>query len=525
MKRNGNREKDIYNILPKILFISCAIQPSQLVASGAKIALSLIASLNSNYLNPLKSAQCFFTICLRQFYYLALSYESLPIFVHHSGPPSNEGSDFYFSFGTNRSLTKLQLFISTPESHDVDFTIETFLGVVSKRVSAQQQLKVDLQADVLVTSSTERNKGIRLKSNDGTSNLVVIGVYSHPVSFETFTAFPVIQYSSYVYFAISIFAVAGRFKSSILLTGAKNITNVTITPTQDVDIPSDLRVNGCPPLLRKGLSCSFFLNEKETFYFTNFLDLTGTKIVSDQPLSVFSGHECAHVPLQQGNCEPLVEQIPPVITWGRTFLVDSLAGRLSGEYYKVVTAEKNTTFQVYCTQYGTSMWSKKNSVELEMEGTGYEFFIPENNTCSFKADKPILLVVLPPSEHFMNSIKKDGAFISIVPPIEQYSNNYTFSTFSDVGHVSIMVPSQYCINSSCGVIVNGTTISSSFLPVYCTNYSVCGYITTYRLPCGRHMIDYHQSFERAKFGLFYYTFAASWGYGIVPGMRLSQLSG
>ena len=449
--------------------------------------------------------------------------------IVHSGPPSNEGPDFFFSFGTNRSLnTELQLFISTPESYDVDFTIETVSGVVAERVSAQQQLRVDLPTGVLVTSNTDRNKGVRLRSSDGTSKLVVIGVYSHPLSFVTFTVFPVIQYSSYVYFAISIYADGYLYNSSILLTGAKSSTIVTITPTQDIDIPSDLRDNGCPPLLRKGQSCSFSLNEKETFYITNHLDLTGTKIVSDHPLSVFSGHECARVPIGAGNCEPLVEQIPPVITWGRTFLVDSLAGRLSGEYYKVVTAENHTTFQVHCSQYGTSMWSKTFSVELEREGTGYNFSVPENNTCSFKADKPILLVVLPPNEYFMNitnddELKMDGTFISIVPPIEQYSNNYTFSTFSDVGHVSIVVPSQYCVNSSCGVIVNGTAISSSFLPVYCPGFTVCGYVTTYRLPFGTHTIDYHQSFGSAKFGLFYYMFAKRWGYGLVPGMRLKEL--
>ena len=45
-------------------------------------------------------------------------------------------------------------------------------------------------------------------------------------------------------------------------------------------------------------------------------DLTGTRITSSKPLSVFSGSDCVSVPQNIGHCNHLVEQVPLTVTWG-----------------------------------------------------------------------------------------------------------------------------------------------------------------------------------------------------------------
>ena len=47
-----------------------------------------------------------------------------------------------------------------------------------------------------------------------------------------------------------------------------------------------------------------------------YLDLSGTKIVSNYPLTVIGGHQCATVPVLYFYCDPIATQVPPTINWG-----------------------------------------------------------------------------------------------------------------------------------------------------------------------------------------------------------------
>lgn len=50
-------------------------------------------------------------------------------------------------------------------------------------------------------------------------------------------------------------------------------------------------------------------------------DITGTYIEAELPVAVFSGHECAAVPIERPACDHLEEQLFPLATWGRTYAV------------------------------------------------------------------------------------------------------------------------------------------------------------------------------------------------------------
>jgi hypothetical protein len=50
-------------------------------------------------------------------------------------------------------------------------------------------------------------------------------------------------------------------------------------------------------------------------------DLTGTRIMSDQPVAVFGGHACSFVPYNKWACDHLETQMFPLETWGQNVLV------------------------------------------------------------------------------------------------------------------------------------------------------------------------------------------------------------
>jgi len=64
----------------------------------------------------------------------------------------------------------------------------------------------------------------------------------------------------------------------------------------------------------------------------NEYDLTGTFINSSQPIAVYGGHSCAHVPSRKDQfvvpyCDHIVEQIPPVAELGRIHVVPPIVHR------------------------------------------------------------------------------------------------------------------------------------------------------------------------------------------------------
>jgi len=50
-------------------------------------------------------------------------------------------------------------------------------------------------------------------------------------------------------------------------------------------------------------------------------DFTGTRITAGQPVAVFSGHSCTFVPYNRWACDHLEEQMFPLETWGKEYVV------------------------------------------------------------------------------------------------------------------------------------------------------------------------------------------------------------
>ena len=190
---------------------------------------------------------------------------------------------------------------------------------------------------------------------------------------------------------------------------------VTVTPVVDVE--------ECPGsrACAAGETCMFTLQSLEVLRLCSHYNLTGTKIVSTRPLAVFSGHDCVQV--GSGNCEFLIEQIPPFVTWGKTFLVGPLQGRSTGEMYNIILAEENTKASVYCTsQHDSSNWN----FELTREGSAHTFSVGSTPMCSIRADKPVMVMLLALND------PTDGAFMSLIPPVEQLTDTATI-----FGNISI----------------------------------------------------------------------------------------
>ena len=378
-----------------------------------------------------------------------------------------------------------------------------------------------------MVDNTVRHKGVWVRATDASNELTVHGMNNASVTADGFVALPCYDYKiqNYTYYAVSTHFNRSLEEtiSQVLLVGCEDDTELTITTTQTIEIPSDLvRGSNSPLNLSSGGSYTVTLNRLQTFLFHSTLDLTGSKVTSNKPIAFFSGHECADVPVGVAACDHLVEQLPPTITWGRQFLVVSSLGKTAGEQYKLITSTTTTRVVCYCyTSTGGSV-SQTFLTTLSGSGRSYEFHIAQNMFCSIQASSPILLVQFAIGAAHEPSNNGDP-FMMMIPPVEQYRNNYTFVTQSGFQNaITVTVASDFWDTGN--VILNGNSLSSAtWTRIYCSTQTVCGYGTRVTLSVGRNFI-YHRD-PTAKLGTFVYGFLRVVSYGYPAGMQLAPISG
>ena len=111
----------------------------------------------------------------------------------------------------------------------------------------------------------------------------------------------------------------------------------------------------------------------------------------------------------------------------------------------------------------------------------------------------------------------------MIPPVEQYRNNYTFVVQSGFENaITVTVASEF-FNSE-DIVLNGNSLSgANWTEVYCSTQTVCTYGTRVSLSVGRNFI-YHRD-PTARLGTFVYGFRNYTSYGYPAGMQLIPTSG
>ena len=256
----------------------------------------------------------------------------------------------------------LRLFITSTEPDPVPITIETlrgfnFTGIVSPNATTT----VEIPNTFEVVSSSERDKGIRVSAGD--KRIVIYGLNYHEFTSDAFLALPCdrLPVEQYEYYAISY--TSGPLYSHILIVSCEDNTVVQIG------------------------SAVVNLNRMQTYFFEDTNDVTGTKVVSNNPIVVYPGHECTNIPNTVPFCDHITEQVPPTVIWGSQFISASFNGRLSGEIYRVLASEDSTTVVVNC-----STFSQLQTYDLSSAGSWQEFTTPAMSFCSIDSNKPLLVM-------------------------------------------------------------------------------------------------------------------------------------
>ncbi len=399
---------------------------------------------------------------------------------------SSAGNKFAIGFLRNFGPgdNDLFLFITNPESSAVSFTVTPTNLSGSVSISSSATLNISSSFEVL--SVTERNKGIIVEAG-GSVN--VYGISFGILSTDAYLALPciIMAVDEYEYYGLSYYTISSSRPSVVLLVACENGTVV------------------------KYDSSTITLNSMETYQIESDNDLTGTRITSSKPLSVFSGSDCANIPQSIRSCDHLVEQVPPTVTWGSKFLVASLEGRSSGERIRVLSA-RAASVAVNCNT-GVSV----GEFQLQSGGSFREFQIRINSFCSIESTSPVLVAQY---AYGGNSDGVGDPFMMIIPPIEQFTNNYLVEVLSifTSNYVTIYIASEFFQTAQ---ILLDNSVVTGWRNVLCLSGEVCGHISKTSVSAGTHSIRHQNS--SAVLGISVYGFNTNSSYGYPGGMRLSPI--
>ncbi|KAK6483799.1 fibronectin-like [Huso huso] len=253
---------------------------------------------------------------------------------------------------------------------------------------------------------------------------------------------------------------------------------------------------------------SFTLTSNQVIQFQSTTELTGTRIVSSEPVAVISGNVCLNY---QGDtaCDVVLTELYPVNSWGTAFVVfPLLLNKDLKDRITILSAEPNNT--VYITTENTTT---QNLVLQEGSFTVLELTGP----MSINSTKPVMLTYLFTGGRNFNfsSFNIADPFLSNIVPSSSYSDTYTFITIANYENYIMVVAHQSDLT---GFSLDGQPLET-FSPEETQAFGFSAKLVYLGIAGGHHVITHESAtFGIYVFGLGYYV---AFGYTIRNDLLLS----
>lgn len=284
---------------------------------------------------------------------------------------------------------------------------------------------------------------------------------------------------------------------------------VATTDGTELQMRPSAPINGRPDLAPIHVR----LDRGEVFFgqaWDRLQDVSGTEIIADRPVAVFSGIARTGIPSEETRGrDVLIEQMLPVVNWGEEVILVPFHTVTSRSPY-------NSYARIVALEPGTR-WAM-NGVERGALNPGEVADFMISAPARITASGPILVAQY---EHSVGTggptanISDNGdPFMMLAVPTEQFDTAYTFQSVSHrdfrAHFINIVVPS-----AAAGTVrLDFTPVVADFVPVPGTAYS---YAQIAVLP-GSHHITADE-----PFGLYAYGYGAAISYGYVGGMLFWKL--
>lgn len=225
-------------------------------------------------------------------------------------------------------------------------------------------------------------------------------------------------------------------------------------------------------------------------------DLTGSLIKADQPVAVFSGHECAFVPFDKWACDHLEEQMIPLQSWGKRYIATHTAssGKDPGMYRIVSAADGNQL-----------VFNPSDVHQPVTVDAGKYIEITTTKDFTVEGTEPLAVAQFMVGQNYSNLNPGAGApgdpAMSLAVPVEQYRKSYLFLTPGtyEKSYVNV-IALRGEENTGTEIILDGKPVTG-FTRIGDSGYSVA----KVAVAGGAHAISSEESFGISVYGVGSYT--------------------
>lgn len=317
---------------------------------------------------------------------------------------TSTGKEFIFSFSpNNNATTELSLMISSEFETSGAVSIPRIKTNIFFEVKPGEVTRVVIPYQMAnLPRGVKSDYGISVTSEDP---ITIYGLNRQLKHTDAFLALPIDALGS-AYYAIGYYGSTSANPSQAAIVGVHDDTTI--------EIVSPARTSSAQANVKQTIK----LNKMETFLLSAYStsnDITGTKITSDKPIAVTSGSKCSIIPKELTNgCDHLVEMLPPVNSWGKSFITYPLETRKKGDLIRILAGEDETEIVV------------NGRLVKTLNAGGYFDLMPSNEFNLINTSKPSLV-----AQYALTTLY-DGVvgdpFMMLIPPVEQSLSSYTFAT-------------------------------------------------------------------------------------------------
>lgn len=358
---------------------------------------------------------------------------------------TTKGKHFWASFGpneiTNNGALKVYISSDVAASGTISIPLKTFNKTFTVAANSTTEIDLPFNQAIADVNETVTQSGILIET-DTLVSAYILNYYQHTADAAIVFPTPTLgtSYLSLAYESLGGFGLP----SQIYVVATENNTEIAIIPkvTTLAGKPADTPFN-------------IVLNKGETYLLQADGDLTGTRIECKdpnnncKPFAVFSGAKCTNVG-GCAACDHLLEQMPPITTWGYDFVTVPYKTRKDDEV-RIMAARDTTQVSI------------DGGPPINMNAGQYLLFTTWGEPHYINGTKPLAVAQYSKGQGCDNA-SADPFFI-MVSPVQQSLSQISFNAFNatviDNYYLNVVCPAAYANK----IMLDGVAQTANFTPV------------------------------------------------------------